>query len=334
MNNSSYSQQDARPLTVPNESRHKNHQVTKKSDNRLISRIANFPSHYTPVPPIGHKEGGKQRNKTPLNSARRNKGKRRNFDEVLSYLDSVIVNEWLEECNKAINRLNIFAMNYKMAIGFFNFLLDEMKFEEYCSLLDMEYSIISDRLKYGFHAGFTINQLNDNDISQLVTAVLPEYPERFKRRDENKMECGVENLLNIFMVLSSTDKTDDYRNLLKKLNCITQNKQHVQWLLAIRAHGLISFVSGILRFYENMSGKSADDSRVRPNLVQKECLTKGLVCYSITAGKLKVLDYLNRNCSSLDGMLDERGRNLLFLAIESGEDSIVYYLCQVSKEMF
>ena len=137
VNNSSYSQHVSRPLTVPIGSHHKKQQVAKQSDTSVISHpAAHFPSHYKPVPPIGHKEGGKQRNKTLRNPARRN-GRRGNFDEVLSYLDSVIVNEWLEECNKAIDRLNIFAMNYKMAVGFFNFLLDEMKFEEYCRLLDM-----------------------------------------------------------------------------------------------------------------------------------------------------------------------------------------------------
>ena len=324
----SCSEQEIRPSIVLIGSHHQhNHQTITDSSSKQIlnSHTKQFPSHYTPVPPICHNKDGKYIKQTPGNQSRRRR-RRTNFDEVLSYLDSVIVNEWLEECNRTINKLNMFATDGHTVVRFFNFLLDEMKYEDYCDLLDMEYSIMFDRLRYGFHAGFAINKLNNNDLAQLATSVLPEYPDRFKRRE------GVENLLNVFMVLSSSDKADGYRELLKKVNCTTLNKQYIQWLLAIRAHGLINFVSGILRFYENITQTAS--SSVTCNLVQGECSLTHLVCCSITAGKIKVLDYLNRNyCFSLDEILDVRGRSLLFLAIEC-ENEAVYYLCQVSKKGF
>ena len=332
--NSSRSEQSIRPSTVP--IKRSSHEPRKSNSSQsLIGRDhKQFPSHYTPVPPILSKDDKKKiRDKNP----RIRKNTRRNFDEVLSYLDSAIVNEWLEECNDTIQKLSSFATEGAKWVSFCHFLLEGMKHEDYCHLLDVEFSIIVDRLKYGFHAGFTTNQLNDNDLLQLASSAIPEYPGRLKQGAYK----GVEALLDIFVVLSSSDRTDQYRELLKSINCVSVNKQCVQWLLAIRAHGLISFVSGILRFFENIHSDSVTSASVgrEPvldfsglvNTVSSDILLKRWVCCAITAGKLKVLDYLNRrNAFTLDGMLDERGRNIIFQAIESNNEEIVYYLCQVS----
>ena len=281
---------------------------------------APFPNQYTPVPPIGRKE---EKQKT-----RRNVRKEKmNFDHILEFLDSTVVNGWLEECNTCMKELNDFVTNAPGFVRFLEFFLKKMSFQHFCGLIDLEFSIITDRIKHGLHVGFSTQKLADNVIRQLTSAILPEYETSFKDISE-----GVEEFLDIFIVISSA-KTERYRVLLRKVNCTTQNKNYVQWILAMRAHGLISFLTGILRFYKEASNASSEtiSKELYKSSKSSSSLREKWILWAVRENKLTTLDYLYRKQDGgcFDHVTDEKGRSLLFVAMESKSEEMVHYLCQV-----
>ena len=235
-----------RPSTVPHQKREPLNGITQrdKSNGRVTVPLSKnnpvklqFPSKFSPVPPIGRKV------REDLNRTK----ERKNFDYLFDYLDGTIVNKWLEDSNQSMQYLSQFVSTDRNFIKFAAFFLEEIKYEDYCNLLDLEFSIMVDRLKYGLHAGYNINLVKDEELLQLASSILPEYPEKLKNKSRGRKE-----LLDVLVVISSS-KTDRYRELLKRTNCYTSNKNYIQWLLAIRAHGLISFLTGVVQFYHDVN---------------------------------------------------------------------------------
>jgi len=320
-----------RPSTVPHRKReplsgikprinNNNGRVTvplSKSDPVKLQ----FPSKFSPVPPIDRKEVRKNTSRT--------KDLRRNFDYLFDYLDGAIVNKWLEKCNESMKYLSQFVSSNMNFINFAAFILEEIKYEDYCNLLDLEFSIIVDRLKYGFHAGYNINLVKDEDVLHLATSILPEYHDKFKNKSG-----GRKDLLDVLVIISSS-KTDCYRGLLKRTHCYTSNKNYIQWLLAIRAHGLISFLTGIVQFYHDVKVlEPLSKASLTKSAIDIDNIYTFWALSAIEANNLVVMDYLYGNINfELSEMKDNQGRNLLFTALDYGHEDIFYYLCQVSFDL-
>jgi len=315
-----------RPSTAP--VREKRHIAGNAGGRVTVPMVdvkrAPFPNQYTPVPPIGQKEE-KQRTRK---SVRKEK---MNFDHILEFLDSTVVNGWLEECNTCMKELSNFVNNAAGFVRFLEFFLKTMSFQHFCGLLDLEFSIITDRIKHGLHVGLSTQKIADNVIRQLTSAILPEYENAFK--DPLK---GVEEFIDVFVVISSA-KTERYRVLLRKVNCTTQNKNYVQWILAMRAHGLISFLTGILRFYKEASYASTEPISKDTSISSGSSLSlrEKWILWAVRENKLTTLDYLYRKQDGgcFNHVTDEKGRSLLFVAMESKSEEMVHYLCQLKPDL-
>ena len=131
----------------------------------------------------------------------------------------------------------------------------------------------------------------------------------------------------------SEDLTQTVWISARKVNCTTQNKNYVQWILAMRAHGLISFLTGILRFYKEASNASSEtiSKELYKSSKSSSSLREKWILWAVRENKLTTLDYLYRKQDGgcFDHVTDEKGRSLLFVAMESKSEEMVHYLCQV-----
>lgn len=267
---------------------------------------------YTPIPPISK----------PIKNS-----KQKNLDNLFPYLDTTIVNGWLEELNNKLDYINKFMKKSNNFLEFANFFLVDLPSEKYKELLDLEFSIILDQLKYAFHAGFSEDAISPKDLYTLATSVIKEYPKKLKKEKK-----GPELLLNITLIFCS-EKDETYRKLLRNVNCFTDNKLYIQWLLAIRAFGLIGFITGIFKFFENIqqlqeifNNKIEESDSVDKDILSLDKLA--ILC--IKKDYMRVLRFFcNHGHVSLERVRDRKSRNLLFVAVAEGNTEAINYLVKV-----
>ena len=252
--------------------------------------------------------------------------KSKNFDKLFQYLDGTIIASWLEKCNNLLNHFDQFMKLDHNFVNFANFFLTQLPLPQYTELLDLEFSIILDHFKYAFHSGFSNGYIKNSELYMLAKSVMKEYPSKLKRKKR-----GPKLLLDIIIILCS-GKTNVYRTLLKDINCHSYNKQNVQWLLAIRAFGLISFISGILKFYENVANlkelftneKSSDENNLQLNI-------DNLIIQAVRYDYLYVLDYFYTNHKAdFNLVLDEKKRNIVSIAVNYSNLEILHYILKVT----
>ena len=267
---------------------------------------------YTPIPPISK----------PIKNS-----KQKNLDSLFPYLDTTIVNGWLEELNNKLDYINKFMKKSNNFLEFANFFLVDLPSEKYKELLDLEFSIILDQLKYAFHAGFSEDAISPKDLHTLATSVIKEYPKKLKKEKK-----GPELLLNITLIFCS-EKDETYRKLLRNVNYFTDNKLYIQWLLAIRAFGLIGFITGIFKFFENIqqlqeifNNKIEESDSVDKDILNLDKLA--ILC--IKKDYMRVLRFFcNHGHVSLEKVRDRKSRNLLFVAVAEGNTEAINYLVKV-----
>ena len=267
---------------------------------------------YTSIPPISK----------PIKNS-----KQKNLDNLFPYLDTTIVNGWLEELNNKLDYINKFMKKSNNFLEFANFFLVDLPSEKYKELLDLEFSIILDQLKYAFHAGFSEDAISPKDLYTLATSVIKEYPKKLKKEKK-----GPEFLLNITLIFCS-EKDETYRKLLRNVNCFTDNKLYIQWLLAIRAFGLIGFITGIFKFFENIqqlqeifNNKIEESDSVDKDILNLDKLA--ILC--IKKDYMRVLRFFcNHGHVSLEKVRDRKSRNLVFVAVAEGNTEAINYLVKV-----
>jgi len=323
-----------RPMTAPQQSsKHTKIKSKVKSGRNTVpfqngTKILN---KYTPVPPIvaaANNNNNYTKNKMKTIKSQKTETAQ-NFDYLFEYLDSTIVNSWLEELNEKLAYMNTTMKNENHFLEFSNFFLTMLPLDKYNELIDLEFSIIIDQLKYAFHAGFNENVIKLKDLYCLLQSVLKEYPKKLKRTKK-----GPKLLLSLVLVFCS-EKDDTYRKLLRNINCTSDNKLYIQWLLAIRAFGLISFIVGILNFYENIkemqgvlkSKKTGESNSHSSNNVLN---LEKLAIDAVKLNYIEVLDFLHTNTdTTLINIQDQKKRNLFFIAVAERDIDIMKYLVKI-----
>ena len=308
-----------RPSTAPNGYKENPAAIYRTSSGRNTVPGVNYKitdtesfNKYTPIPPIAK----------PVKNS-----KQKNFDNLFPYLDTTVINGWLEELNSKLEYINKFMKKSTNFLEFANFFLVDLPSEKYKELLDLEFSIILDQLKYAFHAGFSEDAINTKDLHTLATSVIKEYPKKLKKEKK-----GPELLLNITLIFCS-EKDETYRKLLRNVNCFTDNKLYIQWLLAIRAFGLIGFITGIFKFFENIqqlqeifNNKTEESDSINKGRLNLDELA--ILC--IKKGYMRVLRFFSDHCYvSLKKVRDKKSRNLLFVAVAEGNIEAINYLVKV-----
>ena len=169
-----------------------------------------------------------------------------NFDEMLTYIDTFIVSEWLNRSNKNLNELFSWLEVNKCSsfVHFADFWLTKINDKQRRDLINMEYSIIVEEISQAFLIGMESDKLSHRDVTNLLKAVFKEYPLALLSFR------GLYLLLDYVDILCS-DRKDDYKKLLSDVKCRTLNKQYAQWLLSIRSFALVNLCSSVVKFYQN-----------------------------------------------------------------------------------
>ena len=291
------------------------------------NNVQSFPSKYTPVPPIVPRNFSKESKSGSISeNSQLSNNIKLDIDCLFQYLDATIISGWIESCNDTLNDINIFIVQDNF-VEFANFFLNSLSHDQYCKLLELEFSIIIDQLCYLFHAGLHDGRISSKDLLSLADIVMKEYPKALQTKSK-----GPKLLLDIIIIFCS-EKDDTYRNLLKNIKYSTKNKQIVQWLLAIRAFGLIGFVSGILKFYKNILS-------LQERLVPKEPGSSshiGLSCtelwclQAVQRNYCEVVQYLfYHQHIEIKNILDVKERNLLSVAASEGYSEMIKFLMKVA----
>lgn len=323
-----FNEKGFRPNTEPAKNKvsdifhHFPHSAGRSTGSVDEKKILSFPSKYMPIPPITNNML-KEFDAAALGKDAVQRGN--DFDRWFQYLDGTIIGVWLQESNNMLNHLNDFVKTGNNFVELVHFFLTNLPFEKYCELLDLEFSIIMDQLNFAFQA---VNEnLNNKDLRIIMNSVLKEYPKALNQRKN-----GIKLLLDIISIFCS-DKDERYRKLLQNIKCSTQNKQTVKWLLALRAFGLISFVSGVLKFFENVLSLQQNFSEAIP--IQKQSVDMNSCCIeAVRKDYSDVVDYLIAHQNvEIDKVVDNSNRNLIFIAAIEGNIGMMHHLSKLSPTL-
>ncbi|CAF0744710.1 unnamed protein product [Brachionus calyciflorus] len=185
-----------------------------------------------------------------------------NFDEILTFIDASVVSDWLNRANRYLKKMlywhqdnsDIFAnsktkfIKYEPYVLFCNFWLGnneniKLNDKQRRSLIEMEYSIISEEVMQAFQVGIESQSINRADVNQLLKAVLKEYPIQL-------LSFRGTYLILDFIDILCSDRANEYKKILSDVKCRTLNKQYAQWLLSIRSFALINLCWSIIKFYK------------------------------------------------------------------------------------
>lgn len=188
-----------------------------------------------------------------------------NFDDLLTYIDASVVSEWLNRANRSLKKMSTWHrdnnrlfndsnnnslnyLKYESFIQFANFWLGysemaKLNEKQRRNLIEMEYSIICDEVMQAFQVGLDSQQISVRDVHELLKAVFKEYPLQL-------LSFRGPYLVLDFIDILSSDRQNDYKNLLSDVKCRTINKQYAQWLLSIRSFALINMCYSFIKFYK------------------------------------------------------------------------------------
>ena len=168
-----------------------------------------------------------------------------NFDELLTYLDATIVAEWLQISNKHVTDLATWGHAGENFVHFAHFWLSQFPDTQKHEIFKLEHGILVDNLNFAFAAGRGSGEVKRRDITDFLKAVFREYPEKLLSMKGNFL------FLDHLEVLSC-ERHESYKVLLSDVKCSTRNKQHAQWILAVRAFTLVSVWMSVMNFYRKL----------------------------------------------------------------------------------
>ena len=275
-------------------------------DNETVARTSEDYLH-------SHNKGGSREKKIYDNDL---------IEKILHYTDANVISDWLERCNHDLDVIVRWLKQGHKFIRFANFMLNEFHYAKRKELIDMEVSFILSEFELAFKVGIRDKTLKVQDLRTLLQVVISEYPTRLHGRR------GSYILLNILLTFSC-GKNEAYKKLLADVKYSTSNKQYIQWLLAMRAFGLISLSNGVIDFYKQLTSLENDRSD-EDSKEMLDCTEDFKFSWLIDAIELKFIDvftclaaFFVEACESFS--ISQR-QIIISKAITTGCDQILQYL--------
>lgn len=299
----------------------------------------------SPLPPIGA-SNSPSTNNSPSSSGRNSpvaldgdqvisarqkdvKPSRCNFDNILLYMDSTVVGDWLTKANDSVKQLTSWLHYNDNFVQFAHFWLSEMPRSQRRELIEMEFSIFMEELYFAFGAGLQGGAITCEDISAFARAVFWEYPEKFHNSETKDF------FLSILLCLCSGRK-NNYRALLSDVQCSTSMKQFVQLILATRAFAVVNICHGVLEFFKKAFQRSAYAALTDSSVVSKSlvAIATDFAFQAVQKDLPNVLDYLIRNYTlQHQSLKDSGGKSLIFAAVLSGKERVLGHLLKVKSSI-
>ncbi|CAF5189815.1 unnamed protein product, partial [Rotaria magnacalcarata] len=167
-------------------------------------------------------------------------------NSILFYFDSSILNNWLEVTSSRLEKLR--SLPTITLINFIYFWLTQLDKEHKQSLFQMEFELFIEHLLLAF----TPNDIDSLQINQFARNILHDI-------DKQIGIYSIENDYNFIYhidIFNRYKRDDQYRTLLadlpNELIININNSLHLQWMLAIRAFGLLSICTAAVEFFEKI----------------------------------------------------------------------------------
>lgn len=225
--------------------------------NAVVSTGHDFPKP-TPLPPVGSSSSFSRQSssyssaesiQTPVPGEEpRKEG---DFDELLSYLDSTVVSEWLQACNVSVADMATWCHAGENFVNFAHFWLSDFRDSQKMEIFKLEHSILVESVRFAFAVGLDSDQIGWKDVNKFLHAIFREYP------DKLLSSRGPHLFLDYLHVLTS-EKQEEYKTVLSNVKCSTRNRQYAQLVLAIRSFALVNMWYAVTNFYRKIATSRAE----------------------------------------------------------------------------
>jgi hypothetical protein len=167
-------------------------------------------------------------------------------DTILFYFDPSVLNNWLEITSSRLERLRSLTTN--TFINLVYFWLKQFDYQHKQSLFRMEFELFIEHLLLAF----TPNDIDSIQINQFARQILHDI-------DKQLGEYSIENdyqFISLIDIFNRYKRDDQYRTLLAnlpdELTRNVNNRLHLQWMLAIRAFGLVAICTAAVDFFDKL----------------------------------------------------------------------------------
>ncbi|CAF3652212.1 unnamed protein product [Rotaria sp. Silwood1] len=257
---------------------------------------------------------------------------------ILFYFDPSILNNWLEITSSRLEKIHSLTTN--TFINFIYFWLKQFDYEHKQSLFQMEFELFIEHLLLSF----TPNDIDSLQINQFARQILHDI-------DKQIGIYTIENDYNFIYyidVFNRYKRDNQYRTLLADLpNELTiniNNRLHLQWMLAIRAFGLLAICTAAVEFFEKIQ-KTLEQTRTTGEIYSSQTNDqfvfnnstdqfKNRILTALRKDYIDVIEYFIKTKQLTGDYLDEQNRNILFHALPMGNISMIEYLLKSNLSNF
>ncbi|XP_026543137.1 uncharacterized protein LOC113425272 [Notechis scutatus] len=250
------------------------------------------------------------------------------LEKIFSYFDSTSVAGWQEKSQAVLSQLGKWSASKENFVQFAHFWLSELQHDQKQQLLELELGVIEDEVHLAFLEGLDSKDLQPSELSSILLVALSEYPMGLASNQHPYIFLDYLNLM-------SSPNASGYREMLSNIQYPSKNPQITQWLLAIREFALANLWHAMVKFYKALvSTQLSSEAAVQsPSSVSKQEATEGMKERALQAvqwGYADVLDYLVRSQKLDLSIVDEKNRNLLFLATIYDQSKILEYFLEMA----
>ena len=173
---------------------------------------------------------------------------------ILFYFDPSILNNWLALTSSRLDKLRSLTVHF--LIDFIHFWFEQFEYQHKQSLFQMEFELFVEHLLLAF----TPNDTDSIQINQFARQILHDIDQQI---GETSL-ANDQHFVHMIDIFNRCQRDDPYRTLLANLPAelvtSTNNHLHLQWMLAIRAFGLVAICIAAVEFFEKIQ-KSLEQNR-------------------------------------------------------------------------
>ena len=222
------------------------------------------------------------------------------MENMLQYIDATVVSSLLENCNIQLKEISMWLRTEQNFVSLANFLMTKFHYKKRKELFEMETSFILDELHVAFGVGIRDKKVKTVDLKDLLNVILREYPSKM---------LGRKGLIWFVQTIETfcCGKDESFRQLLSDVSLSTQNKQHIQWLLGMRAFSLVSLANGVIYFYKNICQLEAkrEEGTAMKTLSSISDLKQVWLDAALEHDYLEVLEYLLQSLDKSQEIMDK-----------------------------
>ena len=249
------------------------------------------------------------------------------YDKMLSFMDATVVSGWLLRANKSVSEIATYIAKEDNFVQFAHFWLTDFQDIQKREIYELELEILREELGFAFAIGREEGKISQKDISNLMGAILREYPAKL-------LSAKGGFLFLDYLDIVTSGRTQKYKQVLSDVKCSTKNRQYAQWLLATRSFALVSMWCAIVNFYRNLLGRHGNTAGRSEAPSSYKSVHEKRFFQALRHGYTDVVHYLNVGDHLNFRMIDCHERTLIFTAVMHNQPRILNYLITKVRYFF